>query len=104
MLLASTGQAPTDEPGLARKIKKLNRYLADARKPLQLILHSDGNTNVVIYHVGRLGQFHNHQLALKPGTYSVVGSRPGYRDVRKTIKVAPGTPLAPVEIRCEESI
>jgi tetratricopeptide (TPR) repeat protein len=104
MLLASAGQAPADEPKLARKIKKLKHYLADARKPLHLTLRSDGETNVVIYHVGRLGQFHDHQLELKPGTYTVVGSRPGYRDVRRIIKVEPGAPLPPVEIRCEEPV
>lgn len=104
MLLASAGQAPADEPGLARKIRKLKRYLADARKPLHLTLRSDGETNVVIYHIGRIGQFHDHQLALKPGTYTIVGSRPGYRDVRKIIKMEPGVPLPPVEIRCEEPV
>lgn len=104
MLLASAGQAPANEPGLARKIRKLKRYLADARKPLHITLRSDGETNVVIYHIGRLGQFHDHQLELKPGTYTAVGSRPGYRDVRRTIKVEPDAPLPPVEIRCEEPV
>jgi tetratricopeptide (TPR) repeat protein len=103
-LLASAGQAPANEPRLAEKISKLKRYLDNARKPLQLILRSDGETNVMIYHVGRLGQFHDHQLELRPGTYTVVGSRPGYRDVRKVIKVAPGAPLPPLIIRCEEPV
>jgi tetratricopeptide (TPR) repeat protein len=103
-LLAAAGQAPADEPRLAEKIRKLKRYLDDARKPLQLTLRSDGETHVVIYHVGRLGQFLDHKLELTPGTYTVVGSRPGYRDVRRVIKVEPGTPLPPVEIRCEEPV
>jgi hypothetical protein len=33
-----------------------------------------------------------------------VGTRPGYRDVRRQIMVVPGTALPPVVIRCEDKI
>jgi len=67
-------------------------------------LNSDGLTNVQIYHVGRLGQFISQQLDLRPGTYTVVGSRPGYRDVRQTLTVKPGQAQLALDIRCEESV
>ena len=43
-------------------------------------------------------------LELAPGSYTVVGTRPGYRDVRREINVVPGATLEPVVIRCEEKI
>ena len=75
-----------------------------ARTPVSVTLNSDGETSVVIYRVARLGKFDNHQLDLRPGDYTVVGSRPGYRDVRKVIKVRPGATLPPLLVRCEEAI
>jgi len=61
-------------------------------------------TTVKIFHVGVLGQFTSQQLELRPGTYTVVGSRPGYRDVRQTLTVKPGPQQQAVDIRCEESV
>jgi len=39
-------------------------------------------TDVSIYKVGKLGNFTETELTLRPGIYVAVGSRPGYRDVR----------------------
>ncbi|MDH3901234.1 MAG: hypothetical protein OEU51_09340 [Gammaproteobacteria bacterium] len=103
-LLESAGSAPATEPLLAGKIDRLQRLVSGARTPLPVALHSDGLTSVVIYHVGRLGQFTRQQLDLKPGTYTAVGSRAGYRDVRRTFTVAPGHAPPPVDIRCEEPV
>jgi tetratricopeptide (TPR) repeat protein len=103
-LLRAAGEAPAAEPRLAEKIERLERLVTGARTPLPVILHSDGETEVTIYHVGRLGQFRSRQLELRPGTYTVTGSRPGYRDVRKSIVVRPGAVPSPLEIRCEEPV
>lgn len=103
-LLESAGSAPATEPQLAGKIDRLQRLVSTARTPVQVTLSSDGLTSVVIYHVGRLGQFTRQQLELRPGTYTVVGSRVGYRDVRRTITVVPGRNLPAVDIRCEEPV
>ena len=67
-------------------------------------LRSDGLTEVVIYHVGNRGRFLQQRLELRPGTYTVVGSRAGYRDVRQQIVVKPGVAPPVVTIRCEETI
>ena len=78
--------------------------IAEAQTPSTVTLNSDGLTSVQIYHVGRLGQFTSQQLELRPGTYTVVGSRPGYRDVRKTLTVKSGAQQQILDIRCEEAI
>lgn len=103
-LLASAASAPPEEPVLAGKITRLQRLVAEAGTPLPVSLHSDGKTEVMIYHVGRLGQFDTHSMQLRPGDYTVVGSRRGYRDVRKILSVRPGKPVQVLVIRCEEPV
>ena len=57
-----------------------------------------------LYRVGRLGTFSHHTLELRPGTYTVVGARDGYRDVRLQLVVDPGRPMEPFVVRCEEEL
>lgn len=103
-LLAAVSEAPPDESRLAMKISALRELVTRASTPQTLTLNSDGATSVVIYHVGRLGQFNSKQLELLPGDYTIVGSRPGYRDVRKVVRIRPGVPLPALLVRCEEEI
>lgn len=103
-LLKSAANPPAGETRLAEKIRRLQVLIQEAETPRAVTLKSDGLTTVKIYHVGDLGQFTSHQLELRPGTYTVVGSRPGYRDVRQTLTVTPGTQQQALEIRCEESV
>jgi len=103
-LLESAASPPAGEVRLAEKIQRLEFLIKEATTPRTVTLQSDGMTSVQIYHVGRLGQFDTRQLELRPGSYTVVGSRPGYRDVRETLLVRPGTEQAVLEIRCEEEI
>lgn len=103
-LLESAGQPPALEVHLTEKISRLQTLIAEAQRPLIITLQSDGLTLVQIYHVGKLGQFTSQQLELRPGTYTVVGSRPGYRDVRQTFTLKPGTARPVVDIRCEEPV
>jgi hypothetical protein len=91
-------------PVLQRQIGTLADWLARADVPVEVALQSDDQTQVTIYRVGSLGTFQQRSLELAPGTYTVVGTRPGYRDVRRQIDVIPGAPLGPVVIRCEDKI
>jgi tetratricopeptide (TPR) repeat protein len=103
-LLEGAAAAPAGEPKLANKLARLQKLVREAGTPLPVSLRSDGKTEVVIYHVGRLGRFDTHRLKLKPGDYTVVGTREGYRDVRKTLGVRPGQAGVEVVIRCEEPV
>ena len=98
------GSVADSEPKLAAKVSLLERHVTEARLPLTVMLRSDGETEIIIYHVGRLGSFVDHQLQLRPGTYTAVGSRPGYRDVRRVFTLTPGQPPVSIEIRCEEPV
>jgi hypothetical protein len=103
-LLAAASSAPADEPKLAKKMTDLQRLVTLAGTPVAVSLLSDGETDIAIYHVGQLGAFTRQQLELLPGTYTVVGSRSGYRDVRKQLSVSPGKQGTSLTIRCEEMI
>ncbi len=54
--------------------------------------------------VARLGSFAQHELTLRPGTYTAVGSRNGYRDVRHSFTVRHDSQPAPLTIACTEPI
>jgi hypothetical protein len=45
---------------------------------------------VAVIGVGTFGSFTRRDVELKPGRYTVIGSRDGYRDVRRDITVSPG--------------
>src|SRR6185503_7091135 len=103
--LLETAGAETDQgPRLKSQIAKLGELVEMASKPLPVRLESDQLTTVTLYRVGALGAFAAKDLELRPGTYTVIGSRDGYRDVRKTFTVRPGRDLPPISVVCVEPI
>lgn len=103
-LLQSNKKLPANEPDLSSKIASLKEAVRLAILPVNLHLHSDNETEITIFHVGRFGKFLQKQVTLRPGKYTVTGSRPGYRDVRKVIVLQPGTTTQSVLISCREPI
>jgi len=91
-------------PRLESQRGELARLLKRAATPLEVEFVSDGETRVTVFRVGRLGTFERRELELRPGTYTVMGSRVGYRDVRIDFRVAPEIELEPIVVRCEEPI
>ena len=91
-------------PVLRRQIESLAERIAVATTPIRVELVSDNLTEVTVYRVGRLGRFSEQVLDLRPGTYTVVGSRAGYRDVRRRLTVNPNQDPKPLDVRCEEKI
>ena len=69
-----------------------------------MTLRSDEETEVIVYKVKRLGRFAQQELVLRPGTYTAVGTRNGYRDVRQDFTITPGNASVPITIACTEPI
>lgn len=90
-------------PVLDGQIAKLEETLRYAAKPLSVVLRSDGLTDVTLLRVKRLGSFTDKQLSLRPGRYTALGIRNGYRDVRVNFEVKLGE-LPTIDVRCTESI
>ncbi|MCY4427870.1 MAG: hypothetical protein OXC05_12690 [Halieaceae bacterium] len=91
-------------PRLLRQLEQVRETLRIAVTPIPIALRSDELTEVSINRVARLGRFLHHQLELTPGTYTAVGVRSGYRDVRRKFTVVYGQTNPAIEIRCVEPI
>ena len=103
-VLETASQIEPAGPRLEQQRRTLANIIHGASTLIRVQLESDKKTEVVVYKVGRLGKFDRHTLELRPGIYTVVGTRPGYRDVRLKLVVAAGTSPAPLVVRCEEKI
>jgi len=89
---------------IAGQVDRLERLIAAASTPVTVELKSDAFTEVTVYRVGELGTFASKLVDLRPGTYTAVGSRRGYRDVRTTFTVLPGREPPAVSVVCSEPI
>ena len=103
-LVAEMRNISPQGPRLKSQIATLERMVQNARIPVAITLTSDELTEVTIYRVGRLGRFRSHRLELRPGTYMIMGTRDGYRDVRQTIRIRPGQGPVQVAVQCMEKI
>jgi len=91
-------------PQLTQRLEKLVRIVRAAQTPIRIIIESDTFTEVAVYKVGKLGRFESRELNLRPGTYTIVGTRDGYQDVRKKVIIKPEQRVLRVTIRCEVKI
>ncbi|CAA0091032.1 Uncharacterised protein [Halioglobus japonicus] len=89
---------------LQQQIDKLDTVLRQANVTVNVTLRSDDKTEVIVYKVARLGNFEERELTLRPGSYTALGTRAGYRDVRQSFTVAHDSVPAPVTIICTEPI
>ncbi len=92
-------------PLLREQLAALSTLLEQAAIPQPVLLQSDEATDVTVLKVAKLGEFRRQQLSLKPGVYTAVGVRKGFRDVRKQFRVKPdGDQATVVEVICTERI
>lgn len=92
------------ESRIAAQVARLDELIRLASTPVTVELTSDELTEVTVYRVGPLGAFATKAVQVRPGTYTAIGSRDGYRDVRETFTVLPGRALPPIRIVCTEPI
>jgi len=104
-LLLETAQAQTlSGPVLRAQIARLQILLPGFDTLVRLSLLSDNATQVAIPSIGSFGAFSKREIELRPGKYTVVGTRSGFRDVRREITVAPGQDLQTISVSCSEPI
>ncbi|NIR27761.1 MAG: hypothetical protein GWN84_00150 [Gammaproteobacteria bacterium] len=89
---------------LERKLGMLDVLIERALTPVPVTFVSDNRTEVLLYRVGNLGRFEQRELMLRPGRYTALGRRPGYRDVRLEFRLNPGQGPETLVVRCEEPI
>ncbi len=91
-------------PVLRSQIGQVEEQLPRYEQTVRLSLKSDGLTSISIQRVGALGSFEAREVELKPGRYIVIGTRTGYRDVRREFLVMPGGTQQAIEVRCVDPI
>jgi tetratricopeptide (TPR) repeat protein len=104
LLLVEAKEITPRGPLLMAGIKKLEQLVEVAQTPVKIAIESDNLTRVAVYKVGKLGRFSVHELELRPGTYTVVGTRDGYQDVRQKIVVKPGPQSLRITIKCKVKV
>jgi hypothetical protein len=91
-------------PVLRSQTQRLQILLPTFDIPVRLELVSDNATEVQIQRVGTFGTFSKREIELKPGKYTVVGTRPGFREVRRDVTIAPGPDVQTISVSCVEPI
>jgi hypothetical protein len=104
LLLEEASSVEPKGPQLTNLVTNLAQVIKTAKTPVRVSLESDNLTEVAVYKVGRLGKFDAYNLNLRPGTYTVVGTRDGYKDVRLQVIVKPDRQELRVSVKCSEKI
>jgi hypothetical protein len=102
-LLQSAQAIAAPGPVLRLQMARVSALLPEFEKPVHLSLVSDGLTQVTVMGVGTFGGFTRREVELKPGRYTLIGSREGYRDVRRDISVSPGETQT-ISVSCYEPL
>jgi hypothetical protein len=104
LLLAEAKEITPRGSMLAARVIKLEELINVAQTPVKIAIESDNLTRVAVYRVGKLGRFSVHELDLRPGTYTIVGTRDGYQDVRQKLEVRPGVQSLRITVKCRVKI
>jgi serine/threonine-protein kinase len=91
-------------PRITAQLAGLDELVAGFAVDTRVQITSDNSTRVSINRVGDLGVFTSREVVLRPGSYTVIGTRQGYRDVRRELKIQPGQRSAALSVECTERI
>jgi len=103
-LIAASISNPDCGPKTRNLISRAKTTLDLFDTPKEVYLYSDGKTDVIIYRVGRLGRFRSRLIKLRPGVYTLLGRRPGFRDERAELKVSPFEANTTLTLSCRQRI
>ena len=103
-LLAAARQMTPVTPRLQQQLEQLSVVLSTLDVETRVEITSDNTTQVSIARVGSLGVFNSRELGLRPGSYTVIGTRTGFRDVRRELRIEPGQRSLSLAVACTEPI
>ena len=96
----------TDELNQFDRIQSKRQTLADRFEqyttPVEVTILSDNSTKVRIRPGKTIGSFRSKKLEILPGTYEIIGTRRGFKQIIEKLKILPGSD--PVEIKVECSV
>ncbi|MGH8298674.1 MAG: protein kinase domain-containing protein [Steroidobacteraceae bacterium] len=103
-LLQQARETTPSGPVLQSQTEQLAQLLPQLDRPVLLNMISDNATQVTIPSIGVFGTFGRREIRLKPGTYTVIGTRAGYRAVHQEFTVEPGQGSVTITVACQEPI
>jgi len=105
LIVLREGRQVADPSGVVSdKIQLLESILEEQSKPQIVKIISDSMTEIEVYKVGKFEPSQELNLKLRPGEYTIVGSRLMYRDVRYSLVVKVGEAPDPIEVICQEKL
>lgn len=95
-----------DNPGskIEQGVITINELIQLANQPISITLQSDNQTDIAIFKIGKFGKFDQRKIELKTGKYTIVGSRTGFRDVRKVLNVTSDMSSKIISVHCDDPI
>jgi hypothetical protein len=103
-LLVQAAREKNRGPKLKQQINDLSLYVSFARIPVELEIQSDNKTDVTVHRVATLGKINQTRMELIPGSYTIVGTRKGYRDVHENLTLLGGRGVISIDVSCSEKI
>lgn len=103
-LLDAARAATPSGPVIRSQVARIELLLPAYDKAVRIAFESDNATDITIQRVGALGTFLHREIELKPGRYTIMGTREGFRDVRREITIAPGSTGQTISVTCVEPI
>ncbi len=91
-------------PKLKQLHEKLSARLVLYEKKVEVNVISDDETHIVVVGVGIVGKTTSRTIQLRPGKHVFEGSRDGYRSVRVSVNIEPGSRPVDVTVVCSEQI
>ena len=91
-------------PTLKVRSERLSKLISQANTPVEVVVKSDGKTEITVRRVGIVGKTLEKVINLRPGDYTFEGKRAGYKS--KLVKLTVPFNGTGIEIRiiCDEQI
>ena len=95
-----TGLSPT----LKDSTEKLSKMIEHASRPVEVLVKSDGKTDITVRRIGIVGKTLEKVIKLRPGDYTFEGTRTGYKSKLINISVPVDGEGIEIRIICDEQI
>lgn len=91
-------------PALTLQIQTLRNLIDNANRVVDVRIESDGLTHLTLLRHSNIGPTQGHQTRLRPGKYTLRGTRVGYRDILVNFEIKPEDKDLRVFAACSEQI
>ena len=91
-------------PILKSRSEQLSKFISKATTPVEVVIKSDGKTEITVRKVGIVGKTHIKTINLRPGGYTFEGKRAGYKSKLVNLRVPFDGVGIEIRIVCDEQI